>query len=180
MAFAVALFFDAATEATVRLVARSLVPAGIPADPFVGELRPHLSLGVCEQLDAAGFEADFMAFAAATPATDFTFASAAVFPTGDAGVLFLAPIVTQALLLSHDRFHRMFARHAISPVDYYLPGNWVPHCSLALNLPRDRLASVVDASVRAASLPIRGRYESIGLIQFLPATDVYTAPLGGP
>src|ERR1041385_4678385 len=115
MAFAVVLFFDAATEATVRKVARSLVPAGIPADPFVGELRPHLSLGVCDQLDPAGYESDFMAFAAATPATDFIFASVAVFPTGDAGVLFLAPVVTQELLLIHDRFHRIFARHAVSP-----------------------------------------------------------------
>jgi 2'-5' RNA ligase len=179
MAFAVVLFFDAATEATVRQVARSLVPAVISADPFVGELRPHLTLGVCEELDAAGFEPDFLAFAAATAATDFTFASVGVFPNGDAGVLFLAPIVTQALLRTHDEFHSRFSKYAVSRVGYYLPGGWVPHCSLALNLPRDRLAAVVDVSARTAGLPFRGRYESIGVIQYSPATDIYTAPLGG-
>jgi hypothetical protein len=160
-------------------VARSLVPRGIPADPFVGELRPHVSLGVCEDLDAARFEPEFMAFAAATPTREVHFASVGLFPNGDAGVLFLAPVVTPDLLEMHDAFHRLFARYAVSPQSYYLPGNWVPHCSLALNIPRDRLAAAVDASSRSAGLPIRGCYESIGLMQYLPAKDVYTSPLSG-
>lgn len=179
MAFAVVLFFDAATEATVRQVARSLVPDGIPADPFVGELRPHVSLAVCEELDTARFEPEFMAFAAAKAPSDFTFTSVGVFPTVDAGVLFLAPVVTQELLRTHAEFSSLFARHAVAPQGYYLPGNWVPHCSLALNLPRDRVATVVDATCRATALPLRGRFETIGLMQYLPSKDVYNAPLGG-
>jgi 2'-5' RNA ligase len=177
MAFAVVLFFDAATEATIRRIARGLVPAGAPADPFVDELRPHVTLGVCESLDAALFEPEFMAFAAATHAREFTLGSVGVFPSGDAGVLFLAPVVTSDLLALHVKFLGLFARYAVAPQDYYLPGNWVPHCTLALNLPRDRIPSVVDMTARTAALPIRGRYESMGLIQFLPAIDVYTAPL---
>jgi 2'-5' RNA ligase len=177
MAFAVVLFFDAATEATIRNVAGGLAQDGIPADLFVGDLRPHISLGVCDTLDPDGFRAVFMAFAALTPAGDFTLASVGIFPTSAVGVLFLAPIVTSTLLSLHAHFHTLFARYAVSQQDYYLPGNWVPHCTLALNVPLERLAAVVEAASRTAGLPLRGRYESIGLIQFLPARDVYTAPL---
>jgi 2'-5' RNA ligase superfamily protein len=178
MAFAVVLFFDPATEATVRRVGRGLViPDVTPVDPFVGDLRPHVSLGVCEDLDTRRFRSDFMAFAAATPALEFTFGSLGVFSAGDEGVVFLAPIVTHGLLSIHDAFHTLFTRYAVAEMDYYLPGNWVPHCSLALHVPRDRVAAAVDASSRLAGLPLRGRFESMGLFQFQPAKDIYTAPL---
>jgi 2'-5' RNA ligase len=177
MAFAVVLFFDAVTEATIRRLG-ALVANGMQADLFVGDLRPHVSLGVCETLVPDGFRSDFMAFAAATRPLDFTLSSVGVFPNGEMNVLFLAPIVTGDLLGLHASFHAIFAKYAASLQAYYLPGNWVPHCTLALNLPGDRVAAAVDTSMRAAGLPIAGRFESVGLIQFLPATDVYTAQLG--
>jgi hypothetical protein len=179
MAFAVVLFFDPATEATIRRAAGGLAQAGIASYLVGGDLRPHVSLGVCDSLDSDSFRAEFMAFAAATPADDFTLASVGVFPTGADGVLFLAPIVTRGLLSMHADFHAVFEKYAVARQDYYLPGNWVPHCSLALNVPLDRLAAGVEAASRTTGLPLRGRFESIGLIQFLPATDVYTAPLAG-
>jgi 2'-5' RNA ligase len=178
MAFAVVLFFDPATEATVRRIGRGLViPDVTPADPFAGDLRPHVSLGVCEDLDTRRFRRAFMAFAAATQARDFTFDSLGVFFNGAEGIVFLAPVVTHELLSIHDAFHVLFSQYAVAEMDYYMPGNWVPHCTLALNVPRDRIAAVVDASSRLAGLPLRGRFESMGLFQFLPAKDIYTAPL---
>ena len=119
----------------------------------------------------------FMAFAAATQARDFTFASLGVFFNGADGIVFLAPVVTHELLSIHGAFHAAFAHYAVAELDYYLPGNWVPHCTLALNVPRDRVPAVVDASSRLAGLPLRGRFESMGLFQFQPAKDIYTAPL---
>src|ERR1700730_11434284 len=143
MAFAVVLFFAPAIEATVRRIGRGLViPDVTPVDPFAGDLRPHVSLGICEDLDTVRVRSDFTAFAAATAALDFTFASLGVFLPGEEGIVFLAPVVTHELLSIHDAFHAMFVKHAMAELDYYLPGNWVPHCSLALNVPRDRLGTV--------------------------------------
>ena len=91
--------------------------------------------------------------------TPFVLTSAGTFP-GDEGVAFLAPVADELLL----RLHRDW--HALAPggIAYYAPGPWVPHCTVGL-----RLADVAPAVAAArALLPIRGRYESIALVEFDP------------
>ena len=60
---------------------------------------------------------------------------------------------------------------------YYRPGSWVPHCSVAQNLARDRLPEAVRiCSASAAFGPLR--LESVGLVEYRPVVDLYEFPLG--
>jgi 2'-5' RNA ligase len=171
MPFAVELFFDEAADQAVRAICHTLANAGISTTMQANGSCPHVSLGVCEEVDATRFRSALMNVAHKTPALEFSLASVGLFPTAE-GVVFLAPVVTRDLLKIHEAYHAVFAEYAGSRWAYYLPGNWVPHCTLAINLPRDRIAAAVDLC-RDAALPIQGRFEWVGLTQFPPVTRLY-------
>ena len=95
----------------------------------------------------------------AAPATPFLLSSAGTFP-GDEGAAFLAPVVKAALLELHRRWHAAFP----GSNGYYLPGRWVPHCTVGVLLERPALGEALEIARRA--LPIRGRFSELALIAF--------------
>ena len=60
---------------------------------------------------------------------------------------------------------------------YYLPGNWVPHCTVAIDL---SATEVIEAVVycREAFQPISGQFREIGLVEFRPVKERFTCALG--
>lgn len=157
MGLAVELRFDQDAERAVFGVweaVRAVSGSGILFDL---RARPHVSLAVHPEGVRGPLE-DAVARFRAAPAP-FALASAGTFP-GDEGAVFLAPVMDEALL----RLHRDW--HALGPGghEYYRPGAWVPHCTVGIRLP-DVAPAVALAR---AALPIRGRYESIALIEFDP------------
>src|SRR5688500_3019953 len=65
----------------------------------------------------------------------------ATFSTVD-NVLMLAAVVDSELLAVHSAIHDVMANKVKNPSAYYLPGNWVPHCTL--------VHGVDDEAVKAA------------------------------
>ena len=177
MAYAVNLFFDPETELAVRKIRDGMAEA--LGKPGLSEnlSRPHVSLGVYEDgADAAGFSAKLREFAETAEPFDFRLSSLGTFP-GNQGVVFLAPVVSRRLLAVHGRFHESFAPYEQFAWPYYLPGNWVPHCTLAMNL---AASEVKEAMARAHEgfQGQSGRFQEIGLVEFFPVRDVCTHPLG--
>lgn len=117
-------------------------------------------------------------FAAATPLLPVAFASLGCFPTAQ-GVVFLAPVVTRALLALHARFHAAFAPLTPPGWDDYQPDQWVPHCTLTLDMPPERLPAALDLCRRRAALPLAGRFEQIGVVEFRPVAERCRFPLAG-
>ena len=97
--------------------------------------RPHVSLSVYgDGLDTNGFPERLLEFARSIDPFDFTLSSLGTFP-GQEGVVFLAPVVTRRLLEVHARLPRgVFEAHNNTGMGHYLPGNWVPHCTVAIDL----------------------------------------------
>jgi 2'-5' RNA ligase len=151
---AVELRFDAEAERAVLKVWEAVRAVSGSSVLFDLRARPHVSLAVYPEGAPGAVGAAPRLRATPLP---FAFASAGTFP-GDEGVVFLAPVVDDALL----RMHREW--HALAPggLPYYAPGAWVPHCTVGFRLP-----DVAPALAAARSaLPIRGRFESIALIEF--------------
>ena len=155
MGLAVELCFDAEAERAVLAVWKAVRAVSGSGTLFDLRARPHVSLAVYDEGARGPLEAAVARFRAAP--LPFTFASAGTF-AGDDGVAFLAPVADEALL----RLHRDW--HALAPggMPYYAPDAWVPHCTVGLHLPD--VAPAIAAA--RALLPIRGRYESIALIEF--------------
>ncbi len=174
MPYALELALDPASAAIVHRVWQELGDAGIDYMARSGA-HPHVSFGIWETIDREGAQAELARFAAETPPVSLTFASVGLFPRA---AVFLAPTVTADLLELHAGFHRRFARFGRAPWEYYRPGVWVPHCTLAMELGADRLGDALAIAGRAP-LPFEARLVEVGIVEFRPVKQLVSCPLGG-
>lgn len=159
MLYAVTLSFDVAAEGRVRQLHAALRAVGLtPAG------RPHVTLGVAAQVDDAQLRPMLQQFARRSGDLTLDFHALGLFPTSE-GVLYLAVTLTPHLLALHAAFDAQFDRAAYGRRAYYLPGEWVPHCTLAHGLTRDQLATAA-AAVLAAPWPASATVAAIGLVAF--------------
>lgn len=138
---------------------------------------PHLSLTVFAQLDPVPMAALLAEFAATTMSLTVTFAAVGVFP-GKQGIVYLAPVVTAALLTLHARFHHRLTSIAPTSNPYYLPGHWMPHCSVGINLPVDKIGQAVMLC-QGADVFRPVTLATVRLIEFHPVRPIYTYQLQG-
>ena len=163
MPFAIELALDPAAGAAVRRIWRELEAAGI-TDMARSGADPHISLGIWNALDLRACQAELAAFAREIEPIPVTLASVRTFSTG---TVFLAPGADPGLVALHAGFHRRFAQLGTGAWDYYAPGLWVPHCTLAMDLTPE-LTPTALAIARRAPLPLGGRLERIGIVAFRP------------
>ena len=160
-----------------RVWRKSLARAAINSVMLDVGAQPHISLAVFENLDPQMLRADLSRFAEVTRPLSLDLASAGTFPTAE-GVVFLAPVVTQELLLVHQRFHRLLSDRGLDCVAYYRPGNWVPHCTVAIDVAPDRVAASLEMCVQSEAFGAVA-LDEVSLIEFRPVREVYAFPLGG-
>jgi 2'-5' RNA ligase len=178
--YAVELRFDADLAERVRGLWRALEEVGAGSFGPGGAPVPHLSLAVYDDEDEVDEAAasDLVAELAARGAPiDIAFASLGVFPTEES-VLFLAPVITPALLDLHAAYHGMAHRLGATCRPYYLPGRWVPHCTLSMQGP---MAGVQDGlgHLAASWAPPRGTIRAVALIKVPPLVTLAEHPLAG-
>ena len=92
---------------------------------------------------------------------DLWLQSLSTFSTSE-NVLMLAAVVDTELLAVHSAIHDVLAGKVKNPSAYYLPGNWVPHCTLAHDID--------DEAMRAAFAevfpvePIRAKVREVSVV----------------
>ena len=166
MPFAVEMYMDDESESRVRCIWKSLAKAGIKSAMLDAGYRPHVSVGVCEELDVEGLAKELSSFAETIPAFEMTLSNVGLFPSSE-GVIFLGVTPTQRLLDVHGAFHRFFGKYAKSQRTTYHAGSWVPHCTIAFGVLDDTIPLAVEICRRAV-LPIRSRVEEIGMAEVSP------------
>lgn len=98
------------------------------------------------------------------------FAAVGTFP-GKEGVVFLAPVVSSELLALHRTFHEQLLQLGQRSWEYYLPGRWIPHCTVGLGLAGSSLSEAIALCRSSTALGPFGIRE-LGLIEFRPVTTV--------
>ncbi len=176
MPFAVHLFFDAKTEAIIKSAWRKLADTGIASYMYQSANRPHLSLAIYQQVNLKGCEHLLKSFAAARNPLPVDFQHFGIFSTTPAAV-FLASTVTSSLLELHLQIHEILHSICTDSNPYYLPGKWVPHCTLALDLEPRWITQALDIGLQL-SLPLSGEITEIGVIEFRPVRHLFGFPLG--
>jgi hypothetical protein len=173
MAYSVELRFDAALAERVRRLWAILADLGVSGYMPASGALPHLSLAVYD--DEAAVDPGVLALlverlAAARSPLPVTFASLGIFATAE-NVLFLAAVVGPDLLALHRGWHDLAAGFRPACRPYYLPGRWVPHCTLTMLLPTPALIRALD-HVAAGWTPLEGRLESLALIRAAPVSTL--------
>jgi len=176
MQVSIELAFDPASESRLRSLQDEL--SEIYGGPRVTELgvRPHLSLtsfpdGAPSRLDSA-----LMQIAQRTKPFSLLLESVQYFPTTE-GVVYLAPAQSAHLLACHRELHALIQEFPERRNAYYEPGVWIPHCSIATDVPPAIRAALVARAQQAIGLEVSVRY--IAAAAYRPARELLLLALAG-
>ncbi len=157
---------------------RRLAETGI-ADYMHGSAnRPHLTLAMSTALDVAAAERALAAFARAWSPFPLVLAHIGAFVT-PAAVAFLASTPTVDLLRIHQGTLDLFADIGAEPWELYLPGRWVPHCTVAFQMGEAALPKVIEAS-QSWPLPLVAEVTEVGVMEVSPTRPLFSIRLGAP
>lgn len=166
MPFAIEMFFDKNSEEKIRGIWRSLKESGICSYMNDSGSIPHITLSVFNKIDVADTDKRLTSFTESASKFSLLLLSIGAFPTEE-GVLFLAPVVTEELLRFHKSFHNAFDDLKEDRWPYYMPGSWVPHCTLSIDIGRERVHEALDTVIKKYR-PLIIEVDRIGLVEFHP------------
>ncbi len=109
-------------------IRKAVTSTGVRAEK--GGLYPHISLAVIKSLKWDGIATAAESLAAETPPLKLKFSSIGIFP-GTNNIVFLAPVVSKELLGMHGLLHGILRSRRLRSKSEYLPGEWVPHCTIS-------------------------------------------------
>lgn len=175
MPYAVDLFFDEPSEKPIREIWAKLARLNISSEIPNSGIRPHITMAVFDNLKCQPCEKKLSQYAAHTAGISLCMTHLGVFYRPEI-VVFLAPTPTRELLEFQAGVHQCLAKHADKPWDIYLPGNWVPHCTLAINLDKNLLPTVISQCTDI-QFPFNVQVAQIGVSEFLPIRDLYKLDL---
>lgn len=164
--YAVELFFDQKMEDEILFFRDTLYKLGL--NPILGNMgdRPHVSLAVFGEIDIDQIMKITSTFCQQCQQFPVQLAAFGAFPT-DSNVIYLLPVPSQPLLDLHKKYHDHLQREKYHSTQYYLPGEWVPHCTLEFELSDDQFNLAFQLCKKHFS-PIYGTFSSIGVIAFRP------------
>lgn len=166
MPFAIQLFFDPRCQSRLRRLVSSMRETQLGGTVLIEDVKArfHITLAVCDHVNEPVLERVLKEIAADTQSLPVILSSLGIFPSADS-VMFLAPVVDQELLDVHRKVHERVSEFSESPWKLYMPGRWVPHCTLALKLPRDGVRRALD-HLMESTFPITGELIELGVSEF--------------
>ncbi len=176
MPYAVELEFDDALATRVRAGWEDLATAGLGRFMLDVGAEPHISLTGFDELDAAALAPHLERLAHSTPRFPVRFSAVGAFP-GDANVVYLAPVVSPALLELHRRCHELLDGLGLAGFELYRPGRWMPHCTMAMEVPTEKVGAAVERCRRGDLFGV-GEAVALSLISFRPVETLHRFALG--
>ncbi|XVV04228.1 2'-5' RNA ligase family protein [Actinosynnema sp. CA-248983] len=166
---ALVVFFDEEADAKVRDLWRRI------GSTF--EYPPHLTFAIAGTIGPK-VRAELREDLSRLWLPDLYLHTLGVFSTTE-NVLQLGAVVDGELLAVHSAIHDVLAGRVKDPQAYYLPGNWVPHCTLAHGMDDESLVKAFAAVHPVGTIRAKVREMSIvdtqtGVID--PLRKASTAP----
>ena len=177
MAIAVSAWFDSPTEDSVRGIWSQLASRGISSLLHDGPYRPHVTLGIYEELHVPEFSKALREAVIDVEPFECQMPLIGLFPNKPV-VGFLGVTQTAGLNHLHQNVHQLMARFGTSPRPYYLPDNWNPHCSLAPDLSSESLGDFLQVA-KELKLPLKASINRIGIIDTPAEMELESIKLGG-
>ncbi|NTW97652.1 MAG: 2'-5' RNA ligase family protein [Oscillochloris sp.] len=162
------LTFDDVTEGAIRGLWADLAATLGRTDIGMAEIRPHVTLLSSRQMSAEVSAEIRQAVAMHTAPIELYFESVSAFLSPE-GVVFLSPVVTTELLALQRATAAAAAGLGVEIEDYYRPGSWVPHCTLAWPLSSADIGRAT-ARCHAVFSPLRGHAVAVAGIAVQPAS----------
>jgi 2'-5' RNA ligase len=175
MGFAVELYLDDQSERRVRSLRQIVAEAGAGLDVEHGGATSHVTLAAFDHVDHPRAIAALSRFVESCEPLAVSFDSIGAFESPQR-VIFLAPARDESLLATHAELHGFLRSMMLQSSALYVPGRWVPHCTLAREVPAD----VMDGAVRKAKeafAPFDATLLEIGLVELETARTIWRRSL---
>jgi len=166
MPFAITLLFDTEAEQRIKAIWKKFASDDLDNHTGISNIRPHISLAIFNELDIADAKRKLKRFARSRKPFSMALASIGTFPANP-GILFLAPAPNKTLLDFHRKIYRIFQANRYAAWDLYQGKHWVPHCTLAMDLPQNSFIKALRIALHT-DYPIQLHAEEIGLAEFFP------------
>ena len=177
MPFAVTLPLDAAASAQVELVCSALAQRGISNSARRLGYPPHVTLAVYEDnAEQAGPLEAARRTAATWRRLRVSCPALGAFPDPPA-TLFLIATPSEALLRMQVALCQALPQEHLHP--HYRPGLWLPHVTVADDLPIARIPAAM-AAAGAAFQPVTAMLDQVELVRFRPVKLLWQAALDDP
>lgn len=166
MPYTVEMRFDAKSASQIREIWDLLAQKNICNYMVDSNMTPHITLTVFNEIDNKLVTNKLQNFRQEIKPVEISFSHVGSF-LSEQGIVFLAPTVTRELLELHQKFHNYFADVKEKQVEYYLPDNWVPHCTVAINVSDCKVAQAIEEIVSNYQ-PLNATIESISFVKYQP------------
>lgn len=102
--------------------------------------RPHITIADYDSLDKEEFIRLFDNYYKDKEKINLSLTVLGTFI--DTGTLFIAPTLSKELITFHANHHNNFCSFNMNENSFYLPGRWVPHCTIASRLDGAKMLEV--------------------------------------
>lgn len=174
--FAIELYFDPALENQVLKAWNVLARRQISTQLIEIESRPHITLFSSPFLEPTKVESIVKNFASKQEPMPLSLSSIGSLPS-DNNILFLGPAPSISLLQFQSQLCEAMRKEGIEIGEEYRLGSWIPHCAVAQEVPKARMAEAFCV-LRDLKLPVSGYAIDIGLVEFSPVRELFSFVLG--
>ena len=175
MPFSIELYFKSDFEQRIFHLWSVIQRENLPSRYSILKIRPHLTLAVFEKCaeeevirivnsisqSFSGFEVEFPAVCVST---------------FDPRSIFLMPSINKSIDSIREVLIKRLIESKIELKDYYLPGRWLPHCTVSKKLSLDQSRRIMGI---CQNLDIGGNAEviEIGFVHFNPRREIMNGSL---
>lgn len=164
--YAVLIYFDSVSEHKLRKIQSEVSHASGNTYLFDNNIHPHITLSIFTRDEYQDLTSDLTSFADELRFIEINLTSIGIFNSTPA-VVNLLPVVTKDLTRIHMSLRERLSQHITEFNSYYEPPNWVPHCSVAINVAPDELMSAVEAACREFA-PMTCKINMLSLVECNP------------
>lgn len=177
MAYAIDLFLDEDSDRLIRDIWQELAENDINNSMMSAGNRPHLTLAMFDDIDIEETDELLRIFSDNVGPIILKLIHIGVFPDKESTV-FLGAAVEECLLNIHNEFHELFRKFHHEKWDVYLPGEWIPHCTVAIDVSMREALNITEYLIKNYR-PLEVKCISIGLVEYPPARVISTYGLKG-
>ncbi|CAL0298976.1 unnamed protein product [Lupinus luteus] len=178
--YAIELYFDPALENQVLKSWNILARRQITSHLIQIQSRPHITLFSSNSpnlLEPSTLQTLLTSFASTNDPLPITFSSIGSFPTSNDNAFFLSPTPSISLLNLQSQLCDLLKKEGVDVASEYCLDSWVPYCSVAQNVPKQRMAEAFSV-LRDFKLPVNGYAMDVGVVEFSPLREVFSLVLG--
>lgn len=166
MAYAIELFLDQETCKHIRQVWERLHDLGIGSPLYDSGAFPHVTLSIFDELDLESSKVSIELLAERFSAFEVTFTGVATFSEAR-NVVFLQAEDSSYLDGMKQLLSSSLKRTSAEEWYYSREERWVPHVTLAIDVPDEKMDTAVNISSRIP-LPLKSRALKVGVVQLDP------------